>query len=389
MVDFNFYNPTQIIFGKGRETEAGSIVSGYGKKILLHYGGGSIKRSGLYGRVVESLRAAGIAFVELGGVRPNPRLSLVREGIELCKAQGVDFILAVGGGSVIDSAKAIAGGVLYDGDIWDIYIGKGDLPAALPLGAILTIPAAGSESSPDSVITNENGMLKRGATSPAYFPRFAIINPELYYTLPPYQTACGCCDIIAHMLERYFTPTKEVDVSDRLIEAGLQTMLHYAPIALEQPENYDARAQISWIGTVCHNRLFNAGRVGDWASHDIEHELSAEYDIPHGAGLAIVFPAWMKYTYKTDMDRFHQFAVRVMGVDFAYAEKETAILEAVRRLEAFFKRLGLPVRLKDAGIDNTKLEAMSQRAMLYRDHIGAFQQLRAKDIQKIYELAYE
>ena len=388
MENFNFFNPTEIIFGKDRENEVGDAVLKYGKKVLLHYGGGSIKKSGLYDRVIRSLNEHGVSFVELPGVQPNPRLSLVRRGIELCKKENIDFILAVGGGSVIDSAKAIAGGALYDGDIWDIYIEKEQLKAALPIGVILTIPAAGSESSPDSVITNEDGMLKRGVGSPFYFPRFAIINPALNYTLPPYQTACGCCDIMAHMLERYFTRVKQVDVSDRLIEAGLRTILHFAPIAIDEPENYDARAQISWIGTVCHNRLFDAGRIGDWGNHNIEHELSAQYDIAHGAGLAIIFPAWMKYTYKTDVDRFHQFAVRVMGVDFGYDEKEKAILEAIFRLEAFFKRLGLPVRLRDAGIDDKQFSTMSERAMLYRDHLGEFEKLYAEDIKKIFALAY-
>lgn len=387
MDNFNYCNPTEIIFGRDRAREVGSLAAKYGRRVLVIYGGGSVKRTGLYDQVMQSLKEAGLSVSELSGVQPNPRLSLVYQGIDICKDENIDFILAVGGGSVIDTAKAVAGGAVLEGDIWDVYIGKTALEKALPIGVILTIPASGSEASPDSVITKEEGMLKRGVTCEAYFPRFAIIDPALHFTLSPYQTACGCCDIAAHMMERYFTPSKHVDVTDRLIESGIRTVMHWAPVALADPENYEARAQISWIGTFCHNRLFDAGRIGDWASHNIEHELSAEYDIAHGAGLAIIFPAWMKYVYAADIDRFCQFAVRVMDVDYGCDEKERAAVEGIARLESFYKRLGLPVRLEEAGIGGDKFEIMSNRAMLYRDHIGELRKLYAQDIQQIYELA--
>ena len=293
MDNFNFYSPTYFAFGKDREQDAGALVKRFGgTKVLIHYGGGSVIRSGLLERVKASLEAEGFPYVELGGVKPNPRSGLVYEGIELCKREGVDFILAVGGGSTIDSSKAIAAGVVYEGDFWDFYCGK-TIDRALPIGTILTIAAAGSEGSPDSVITNENGMFKRGATGDAIRPKFSILNPALTQTLPPYQTACGITDIMAHLYERYLTNTKEVEVTDRLIEALLLTMIHEGPRVIENPDNYDARANIMWAGTVAHTNIVGVGREQDWNSHGIEHELSALYDCAHGAGLAVIMPAHM------------------------------------------------------------------------------------------------
>ncbi|WP_303805483.1 iron-containing alcohol dehydrogenase, partial [Ruminococcus flavefaciens] len=286
MDNFNFYSPTEFVFGKDRESECGEYVKKYGgSKVLIHYGGGSAERSGLLGRVRESLNKSGISFVELGGVKPNPRDTLVYKGIDLCRSEGVDFILAVGGGSSIDSAKAIAAGVPYDGDFWDFYSGK-SIEKALPIGVVLTIAAAGSEGSGDSVITKEDGMLKRGAGSDALRARFSILNPALTQTLPAYQTACGATDIMAHVFERYFTNTTEVEITDRLCEAVLITMVKETPRVIADPDNYDARANIMWAGMVAHNGIVGVGRSQDWNSHGIEHELSALYDCAHGAGLA-------------------------------------------------------------------------------------------------------
>ena len=389
MINFNFYNPARIVFGKGRELEAGTLVKKYGgKKVLFHYGGGSIKKTGLYDKVIKVLKEEGIAFAELGGVVPNPRLSLVREGIKLCKEQNIDFILAVGGGSVIDSAKAIAAGVFADHDVWDFYTKKAMAPQkALPIGVILTIPAAGSETSSGSVITNDENWLKRSMGSEVLIPKFAILNPELTYSLPAYQTACGASDIMAHLMERYFTNVTHVDYTDRLIEASLRTVLNFAPKVLEEPDNYDARAEMMWVGTIAHSNLLSTGRIGDWGSHDIEHELSGAYDIAHGAGLSIIFPAWMKYVYKENPGRFVQFAVRVFDVDLAFENQEEIILEGIRRLESFYKRIGLPTRLKDVNIGEERLREMADKAMIGRDTFGNFKNLTSEDIYNIYRLA--
>ena len=304
MENFTFYSPTYFSFGKDTESGAGALVKRFGgRKVLIHYGGGSVVRSGLLDRVKKSLSDEGVPFVELGGVKPNPRSGLVYEGIDLCKKEQVDFILAVGGGSVIDSSKAIAAGVLYDGDFWDFYCGT-PIKEALPVGTILTIAAAGSEGSPDSVITNENGMFKRGAGSDAIRPKFIILNPALTETLPAYQTACGITDIMAHLYERYLTNTKEVEVTDRLIEGLLLTMIHEGPRVIEDPNNYEARANIMWAGMMAHNNSCGVGRSQDWNSHNIEHELSAMYDCAHGAGLAVTMPAVFEYVMDHDVNRF-------------------------------------------------------------------------------------
>ena len=291
MINFTFQNATKIVFGKETESLVGEEINKIGKKVLLHYGGGSIKKSGLYDAVVNSLKKANVEIVELSGVKPNPRLSLIQEGITICKEQGIDSILAVGGGSVIDSAKGIAIGALYNGDVWDFYTGKAYVEAALPIGVILTIPAAGSETSGGSVVTNEDGWYKRSTGGDALRPKFSILNPELTYTLPDYQTACGIVDMFAHILERYFTKTTNVEVTDRMAEGVMKAIIDNAPKVLNSSKDYNARAEIMWAGTVAHNDSLSTGKVGDWGSHDIEHEMSGIYDIAHGAGLAIVFPA--------------------------------------------------------------------------------------------------
>ncbi|HPC78289.1 MAG TPA: iron-containing alcohol dehydrogenase, partial [bacterium] len=349
---------------------------------LLHYGKGSIIKTGLYDRVVKSLKEEGIDFIELGGVQPNPRVSLVREGIEICRKNGINFILAIGGGSVIDSSKAIAVGVPYSGDVWDFYAGKMEPKTALPVGVVLTIPAAGSEASKSSVITNEDGWYKRSINTEIIRPRFAIMNPEVTFTLPPYQTACGAADIMAHVMERYFTNDKGVNFTDRLCEATLKTVIYNVPIVLKKPDDYDARAQIMWASTIAHNDLLSTGRTGDWASHGIEHELSGIYDIAHGAGLAIVFPAWMKYVYKHNIERFIQFAINVWNVEPNFESPERIALEGIERLKRFFKDIGLPTSLSEANIGEDRLEEMATKAT-ERGELGEFVKLKKEDVLNI------
>ena len=388
MDNFIFDNHTKIIFGKDMESKVGKEISRYGKKVLLHYGGGSIKRSGLYDKVVNSLQEVGVEFIELGGVQPNPRLSLVYEGIKLCKKHGIDAILAVGGGSTIDSSKAIGLGVKYDGDVWDLYEDETRIQDCLPIATILTISAAGSESSNSSVITNDTLGIKRSSHSSAIYPVFSIINPELCYTLPKYQIACGSADIFAHLAERYFTNTQGVEFTDRLIEATMKTILHNSPKLVEGNADYDTWAQVVWAGTIAHNNLLNTGRVGDWASHNIEHELSAMYDIAHGAGLAIVFPAWMKYVYRHDLDRFVQFAVRVFHVEENYFDKEETALKGIAAFTNFLKSLGLSTTLTETGLPCDKFQEMAaQAAKIGGGTQGHFVELTPEDIVNIYNLA--
>ncbi|MEG2116818.1 MAG: iron-containing alcohol dehydrogenase, partial [Clostridia bacterium] len=350
MRDFEFYNPTRIIFGKSSENNLLYELRKYGKRILFVYGGGSIKKSGLYEVVSQQIREANALCFELGGVQSNPKVSLVRKGIELARKQNIDFILAVGGGSVIDTAKAISAGVFMDCDIWDAYVTKVNITRAIPLGVVLTIAGAGSESSTGSVLTNDENGLKRSIHSEAIIPKFAILNPCRTFTLPPYQTACGACDIIAHLLERYFTPDKDVELIDRMIEAAIKTMLIYAPKAIATPNDYDARSQIMWCGTLAHNDLLSTGRLGDWGSHKIGHELSAFNDVAHGASLSIVFPAWMKFTYEKNKERFVNLATRAFDIEKGDKLDEQIIFEMIAKFEAFLKKLGLPTHLREINI---------------------------------------
>ena len=388
MENFDFRNPTKIVFGKGTESRVGAETAAYSKKILLHYGSGSIKASGLYGRVTASLKAAGVEWTELGGVVPNPRLSLVREGVRLCKEKGIGLVLAVGGGSVIDSAKAIAMGAVIDGDVWDFYLGKGEPKEALPVGTVLTIPAAGSESSTGTVITNDEGQLKRAVNSDLIYPRFSILNPELCFTLPRFQVACGAADIMAHLMERYFTTVRNVEFTDRLIEATMKTVARQVALVLADQKDYDAWADLMWAGTVAHNNLLNTGRIGDWASHDIEHEISGIYDVAHGAGLAVVFPAWMKHTLETDVDRFAQWAVRVWNVENDFRNPEAVAREGIRRLEAFFRSMGLGTKLGDLKVGTDRLDEMAGKCVGGgRGTVGNFVKLDRAAVRKILELA--
>ncbi|MCQ2597769.1 MAG: iron-containing alcohol dehydrogenase [Treponema sp.] len=356
MDNFNFYAPTYFAFGKDRENDCGELVKRFGgSKVLIHFGGGSVVRSGLLDRVKVSLTKAGISFVELGGVKPNPRSGLVYEGIELCRKENIDFILAVGGGSSIDSAKAIAAGTVYDGDFWDFYSGK-PVEKALPIGTVLTISAAGSEGSPDSVITKEEGMLKRGASGEAYRPKFSILNPALTQTLPAYQTACGITDIIAHLYERYLTNTKNVETTDRMIEALILAMVSQGPKAVKNPDDYDARANIMWAGMMAHNNSCGVGRSQDWLSHQIEHELSAQYDCAHGAGLAVTMPAVFTYNLKHDVMRFAQIAVRVWGCQMDFANPENTAKAGIEALRNFLISIGMPKNFAGLGAKEEDIE---------------------------------
>ncbi|MEM2941482.1 MAG: iron-containing alcohol dehydrogenase [Thermoproteota archaeon] len=390
MENFVFQCPTKIIFGKGVENQTGEEVKKHSSRVLFHYGGGSIKRIGLYDRIVASLEHAGVEFIELPGVKPNPRLSLVKKGIELCRNEKINFILAVGGGSVIDSAKAISVGVPYEGDVWDFYTGRAEPKEALPVGVVLTIPAAGSEASNSSVITNEADWRKLSVTTELMRPRFAVMNPEVTFSLPPYQTACGAADIMAHVMERYFTNVRQADLTDRLCEATLKTVIKNVPIALREPENYDARAEIMWASTVAHNDLLGTGRIGDWATHIIEHELSGLYDVAHGAGLAVVFPNWMKYVYKHRLDIFLQFATRVWNVEPDFKDPERVVLEGIERLKNFFRQIGLPTTLRELGVPDDRLEEMALRCTNQGgSKIGGFVKLDKEDVLKILKNARE
>jgi len=386
MDDFSFNNTTKIIFGKNSLDNLANEIKNYGTKILLHYGQSSIKKIGLYNKIVKILNENNIEFVELSGVKPNPRLSLVHKGIDICKKEKVDLILAVGGGSVIDSAKAIAMGVEYEGDVWD-FLTTDKMPSkALPIGTILTIPAAGSEASTGCVITKEEGMLKRAVNSELIYPKFSILNPEIAYTLPKSEVANGVTDILSHLMERYFTNTKNVEITDRLIESTMKTIINNAPKVLDNMQNYEAWSEIMWAGTIAHNNLLNTGRVGDWASHGIEHEISGIYDIAHGAGLAIVFPAWMKYVYKHDVNRFVQFASRVWNVDVDYFNLEKTALKGIFKLEEFFRSIGQFTKLSEINIDETKFEEMANKAT-DQGEIGNFVKLESKDVLEILKIA--
>ena len=389
MENFTFYSPTKFVFGKDTEQQAGELVKEFGgSKVLLHFGGKSAEKSGLLGRVCESLKGAGLAFVELGGVHPNPLDDLVYQGIDLCKREGVDYILAVGGGSVIDSAKAIAMGVCYDGDFWDFYSGKAAAKAAVPVGTVLTIAAAGSEGSGDSVITKKDGMVKRGASGECIRPKFSILNPALTQTLPAYQTACGATDIMAHVCERYFTNTKNVETTDRLCEAVLMAMIHETPKVIADANDYEARANIMWAGMVAHNNIVGVGRDQDWNSHGIEHELSGLYDCAHGAGLAVIMPAWMDFVYKHDVMRFAQWATRVWGCKMDFAEPEATAREGIKLFRQFLHSIGMPINFAELGAKEEDIPTLVKKFGLAEGATtGGFVKLNSEDIAEIYRIA--
>lgn len=388
MKDFNYCAPTRVIFGKNTELEVGKALKNAGAtRVLMQYGGGSIKKSGLYDRVVKAIRDEGIELFELGGVQPNPHLSLVRKAIEIVREQKIDYLLAVGGGSAIDSTKATAVGAVYDGDVWDFYCGKAVPKKAMPVGVVLTIPAAGSEGSNSSVITNEDGWIKRGLGCDLTRPAFAIYNPELTYSLPAYQTAAGATDIMAHIMERYFTNEPDVDMTDRLCESVLKTIIRQAPVAVKEPDNYVARAEMMWASTVAHNDFLSCFRVGDWSSHQLSHELSGMYDATHGAALAVAFPAWMTYVYKHDVQRFCRFAVEIMGVEMDFFHPEETALKGIAALRAFFKSIGMPTTLSELGVPEDKLDVLADKVKRGADGTtGQFVKLTRDDCLKIYQL---
>lgn len=388
MDNFTFYTPTDYIFGRGVESQVGEQSARHlGQKVMIVFGQGSVRRSGLLDSVEKSLTDAGVSFVELGGIQPNPIDIPVYEGIEICRREGVTGILAVGGGSAIDTAKAIAAGVLYDGDFWDFYCGKSVIERALPVGVVLTIPAAGSEGSGNSVITKTNGMRKISIRSPYHLrPRFALMDPELTYTLPPFQTACGVADMMAHIMERYFSPTKEVEITDRVSEGVLMAIIEEAPKVMANPRDYDARANIMWSGTLAHNGICGTGRVEDWTSHGLEHELSALYGVTHGAGLAVVFPAWLTYMANEKPAKIAQFAHRVFGVKET-ADEKTDALEGVGRLRRFFKSLGLPTNFKELGIENPDVDTLVEKFHLNKGEApGGYLPLTRERSRAVYEL---
>ena len=389
MNDFDFYSPTYFVFGRGREAEAGTYVKKFGgSRVLVLYGGQSAKKSGLLDRVLASLNGAGLHTVELGGVKPNPRSGLVYEGIDLCRKEGIDFLLAVGGGSVIDTAKAIAIGVPYEGDFWDFFSGK--VPEkALPVGTVLTIAASGSEGSPDSIITNEKTLDKNSAEADCLRPCFSILDPALTESLPPYQTACGVTDIMAHAFERYFTNTEDVEVTDRLLEGVLLTMLHEGPRVMADPHDYGARANIMWAGMVCHNDMMGVGRKQDWNSHHLEHVLSALYDCAHGAGLAVVLPAWMEYVLPHDPARLAQFAVRVFGCEMNFADPAETARQGIGRLRSFFRSLGMPTTLEELGAKAEDIPAMAAHRAEKPNGFpfGGFVKIQPADMEAILHLA--
>ncbi|MBD5250271.1 MAG: iron-containing alcohol dehydrogenase [Barnesiella sp.] len=387
MENFTFWTPTKYVFGRGVEMQAGQLTASMlARKVLIVYGGHSAEASGLLGRVRESLTEAGVEWRELGGIRPNPTDDKVREGIEMMRADGLEALLAVGGGSVIDTAKAIAAGVPYEGDFWDFFEGKAEIGDTLPLGVILTIPAAGSEGSGNSVITKIDGKVKISIrTEVALRPKFALMNPELTFTLPPYQTACGIADMMAHIFERYFSDTPCVEITDRVAEGVLMAIIEEAPKVMANPTDYDARANIMWSGTLAHNGVCGTGRKEDWASHAMEHEISAVYDVAHGAGLSVVFPAWMTFMAKNHPEKGAQLARRIWGV--TEADDHKAAIEGVMKLKQFFKDLGLPVTMDELGVKEPDIDLLVER--LHRNKgavIGGYYPLTSTETRLIYQL---
>lgn len=391
MINFTYVAPTKVIFGKDAESKVGGEVKALGfGKVLVHFGGGSAQKSGLLDRVYASLDAAGVKHVSLGGVKPNPRLSLVREGVALCKKEGVQFILAVGGGSVIDSAKGIAYGVANPFDVWDLFKGGKKAEGCLPVGSVLTLAAAGSETSNSTVLTDDANDDKCAYDDDIARPRFAVMNPELTYSLPEYQTMCGVVDILMHTMERYFT-NDSGDLVDRMSEALLRSVVLTAPRLKADPRDYDARAEIMWAGSLAHNGLTGTGRRGDFASHLLEHELSGMFDVAHGAGLAAIWPSWARYVYKHDVARFAQFAVRVMGCDMNYFNPEETALRGIEAVEAFYHSIDMPINIGELGYKNltdAQIDVMVKKCS--RDgtrKIGQFVVLEQKDMRAIYEMA--
>ena len=391
MVNFQYYAPTKVVFGKDTELQTGALAKEFGaSKVLVHYGGNSAVKSGLLERVCNSLKEANLPYVTLGGVVPNPRLSLVYKGIELVKKEGVDFLLAVGGGSVIDSCEAIGYGVYNDCDPWLFYSKQAQAKGCLPVAAVLTIAAAGSEMSHSSVITNEDGWLKRGYSTDYARCKFAVMNPELTYTLPSYQTASGCVDIMMHTMERYFSHEPHTELTDRFCESLIRTVMHNAQILMEHPTDYHARAEVMWASSLSHNGLTGCGTVGDWASHQIEHELGGMFDVAHGAGLSAIWGSWARYVYQENIAKFVQFATHIMDIPDTYGTLQEIALAGICAMEDFYRSIHMPTSLSELGIHPTdaQIEELSEKCVFFgKRTVGTFKVLKAEDIQKIYQAA--
>ena len=391
MQTFQYFTPTKVVFGKGTEEQVGELVKEQNAtKVLIHYGGGSARKSGLLDRVEASLQAEGIRYVTLGGAVPNPRLSKVYEGIKLGRKEGVDFILAVGGGSVVDSAKGISYGIPYEGDVWDFYLKKSLPQINIPLGVVLTMAATGSEMSDSSVVTKEEGWLKRSAKSDLGRPKFAILNPELTYTLPEYQTMSGCVDIMMHTMERYFSHETDTELVDAMAEGLLRTVMQSARVLLEEPCNYEARSEVMWAGSLSHNGLTGCGRKGDWACHQLEHELGGMFDVAHGAGLSAVWGSWARYVYKEDVARFVKFAVNVMGITENVEAPEETALAGIKALEDFFRSIRMPVSISQLGqdISEEQIRELAYKCSFQETRtIGGIKSLNRQDMENIYKMA--
>ncbi|MDA3810631.1 MAG: iron-containing alcohol dehydrogenase [Spirochaetaceae bacterium] len=389
MQDFNFQCKTELIFGKGTEQKAGSETARYSDNILLVYGGGSIKKTGLFEKVTKSLIENKIKYTELSGVKPNPELGLVHEGIKICREKNIGFILAVGGGSVIDTAKAIAMGFYYEGDVWDFFSGKSQPEKALPIGTVLTLAAAGSEASQSTVITNENGRIKKGFNCNLSRPSFSIMNPELTYTLPTHQTFYGIIDMMSHVHERFFTNVENNDLTDLLSVAVLKTIIKNALILIDNPNDYDARSQIMLSGTFAHNDLTGMGRIGDFATHNIEHELSAFYGVIHGAGIAVISIAWMKFVYEKKLSIFAQYAREVWNVSAEFGNEKDIASEGIKRFKAFIQKIDVPVNLQELGLPQNISENfhfMAEKCAGDKT-LGNLVKINMNDVIKIFEIA--
>lgn len=386
MNNFSFHNPTKLLFGKDQITNLDKEISKYGKRVLIVLGGGSVKKSGLYDRVISILNEQECVIFTLEGIEPNPRLTTVNKGIELCKENKIDIVLAVGGGSVIDASKAIAAGAKYEGDVWDFYTGKERIKDALPIGTILTLAATGTEMNAFSVVSNWEIKEKLGAASPYYYPKFSILDPVYTYSVPKDQTIYGMVDIMAHVFEQYFSHTPNTTLQDQLCESVLRTVIETAEQVINNPEDYDARADILLSGTFGLNGMISMGMVGDWATHDIEHELSALYDIPHGGGLAILFPNWMRYVFEEGVDKFKQYAIRVWNVNPARKTDREIALEGIEKTSDFFKAIGAPTKLSDYDIDNENIDKMAKNAVR-NGALGQFKKLNQEDVKKILEMS--
>lgn len=392
MQSFKYYAPTHVVFGPEAELQTGKMVKKYGgTKVLVHYGGKSAEKSGLLDRVCKSLEEEGIAYVKLGGVVPNPRVNLVREGIELCRKEGVDFLLAVGGGSVIDSMKAISLGFYYEGDVWDFYTRKCFDKKCLPTSCVLTIPAAGSEMSDGSVITNDEGGLKKDYCIDEFRCKFAIMNPVLTYTLPAWQTACGAVDMMMHTQERYFSKDDDMDITDNIAEATFRTVMNSVKIVLKEPENYRHRAQLMWAGSLMHNDLTGCGTSGDWATHMLEHELSGMFDVSHGAGLAALWGSWARYVINENPTRFARFAVNVLGVENDFNDTMGTALRGIEKMEEFYRSIGMPTNIHDLigkEITDAEIEEMADKCSNYgKNTAGGLKVLTREDMVNIYKMA--